>query len=659
MANKKYDILELLKLATKFKGDISWRNHNRFQTLLAKGYDPKVYAALERSLAHHDFMESLDSDPFNKPDQMSGDIILGKNSTGISRYKSSYAPSHLLGIGATGVGKTVFLVFLILQYLLIASGIWVFDFVKREFRGLKRLAENIGKKFIVCRHNMLRINPLEPQQVEPSLHANTASEFITLSLNLPPVAKLILKICIANLYSKFGLFTVPDADPPTLFDLLIEVENFDGNKAAKEAILIRLRALLVNQRATFNLRRGMPVSKLSEYFIDFELDGLEMEYQNLNVAYLLSTLFAQRVNNRSNKLVAIVLDEAARLYSRKQEAANNGPSYISMMTSVIRKMKIALFVMSQSSRDLSPSIISNSGIKVLFRVGSADDYDIFGRSMGLTSSQIQFCKTGLDIGIQVIKMGFGWLEPFFNMSPDILIPENISDLEVNQSAQELLNLIPKPTVPKLILPKQILNNPVNTVQNNPTDDENSLLKQIKSNPDIVSATDHYRMAGLSTKRGQAAKRGLINKNLIKQIPLESGRRGRAKLFLEVIETVNAGKLGKALHNHIRNIADRWHKSQSCLTEVEKLVKVGGRNRFVDLLVIWPNGKREAIEIETEYGQRAIENIKKNLAMDFDQITVLTPNKKVRDSIKYKALNQINNVQMFRVKFPSLNIYKDK
>jgi len=441
--------------------------------------------------------------------------------------------------------------------------------------------------------------------------------------------------------------------------LIKEVRNFNGHKSAKEAILIRLQALLVNQKQTFNVRRGMPVSKLAEYFIIWELDSLEMEYQNLNVAYLLSTLFAQRVKNRSNKLVMAVLDEAARIYSKKAEAANNGPSYISIMTSVIRKMRIALLVMSQSCKDLNHSILANSAIKVLFRVGSADDYDIFGRSMGLVPRQIQFCKTGLDIGMQAVKMGFGWLEPFLNTSPNVYIPEDVSDLEVHQSTQELLELVPKPVVPKLLLPQSASHAPVLPQKDTLVADEDALLKQIRANSDIVSATHHYRMAGLSTKRGYIAKQGLIQKNSIKETPVESGRRGRAQLFLEATDSNTAGRMGGALHNHIRDRAERWHRHQGCITEREILIKVDGQNRYVDLAVTWPDGRTEAVEVETGYTERAIENIKKNLSVYSDRISVLTPNKKVRESIKDKAFSEISQIDLDRVEFPSLDRYEQR
>jgi hypothetical protein len=591
---------------------------------------------------------------------MHGNVILGKNDGGVSCYDSRYAPSHLLGVGATGVGKTVFLVFLLLQYLPIASGLWIFDLVKRELRGFKRLASRAKREVIVCRHENLRINLLDPQGSEPSLYANVCSEFITLSLGLPPVAKLILKICITSLYEKSALFTNPDAEPPVLSELIDEVKQFHGNKAAKEAILIRLQALLVNKRQIFSIRHGFRVSELATKIIVWEFDGLETQYQNLFVSYLLSNLFTHRVANPSRDLVVVALDEASRLYSRKAEAVNEGPSYIATMTSVIRSMHIALFVWTQTCYDLSNSIIANSGIKIMCRVGSAADYDTFGRAMGLTSQQIQWCKTNLCVGTQVIKMGFGWMEPFLNHSPNIRIPNNVTDAEVHQSVQQLLDMVPKPGKPTLLLTKSTTQG-TNSKKGNKDNfdlpvDEKSLLNQIRNNPQVPSATMHYKMAGLSTKRGTAAKQMLLTKGLIKEVALESGRRGAASIFLEVLTNTSTGRLGNNLHNYLRRKAEDWYLSQNCKTEIEKSFLVNGQRRFVDLAVTWPDGRTEAVEIETEDSSRALGNIRKNILIGFEAISILTPNRKAREVIKKRMIKEIDHVDHSRVCFPAVSFY---
>ena len=653
MKNPEYDPTELLKRAAKI--GITTSNYHNFRILFAKGYEPRMHASLNSSISFHELRQALNQIPFKTSERMEGNIILGRNSGGITRYQSHYAPTHLLGVGATGVGKTVFLIFLLLQYLLIATGIWIFDFVKRELRGFKRLAGQVGFDVIVCRHEWLRINLLDPQGTDPSLYANVCAEFITLSLGLPPVAKHILKICIIHLYERFGLFNNRNAEPPILVELIDEVRHFEGNKPAKDAILIRLEALLSNKRQVFNVRHGFPVDKLAKKLIVWEFDSLEMSYQNLIVSYLVSMLFLHRVSNPSRELVIVALDEASRLYSKRAEAASEGPSYISTMTNVVRKMFIALFVFTQTCFDLSNSIIANSGLKILFRVGAAQDYEIFGRAMGLTSEQIQWCKTNLAEGNQVIKMGFGWQQPFLNKSPMIHIPEDVSDSEVRESVQPLLDLISTPAIPQLSLPVSCNRQQSDQRSQNLITDEEILLSQIKANPDITSATVHYKMAGLGTKRGTVTKQSLVSKNILKETLLESGRRGRAEMYLELVED-SVGRFGSCIHRYMCKKAQDWYNGQSCITEPEKSFNHNGQQIFVDLAVTWPDGKTEALEVETQDTERALENIKKNLALGFKVISVLTPNQKVRNAIKRRIVGELTPGDFSQIKFPPMSFY---
>ncbi len=113
MKAPKQNPVELLKRAAKL--GITPSDYYKFRILFAKGFDAKVYASLESSIRFREIRQSFNPSLFNTPEQMHGDIVLGKNDGDVSRYDSKYAPSHLLGVGATGVGKTVFLVFLLFQ----------------------------------------------------------------------------------------------------------------------------------------------------------------------------------------------------------------------------------------------------------------------------------------------------------------------------------------------------------------------------------------------------------------------------------------------------------------------------------------------------------------------------------------------------------------
>jgi hypothetical protein len=654
-ANPTELLLQLLSRMSKLPGGMSFNDYNDLRILFARDFQPELYTKLLHRVSFREYCHSLKAIPLNTPPQMAGNIILGRNASGTSRMHSDDATTHLLGIGSTGSGKSVFLDFLILQFLDFIEGLFLFDFVKREMRGIKRQAERLGHKVHICRHEWLQINILDPEEIDPSLNANLCSEFLTITLGLPPVAKHILKICIVRLYERFGLFNNPKASPPMLSDLISEVKYFEGNKSAKDAILIRLTALLVNKSQVFNVRRGFQIKDLARKFIVFELDGIETQYQDLIASHLLGKLFAHRVTHPSSGLVIAAIDEASHVFSKQAESTNQGTTFIDTMVSVVRQKRICIFAFTQTLFGLANSIIVNSGTKILFPAGSSYDYDIFGKAIAMTAEQREWAKIHLRPGIQIIKKtGMGWLEPFVNYSPFIHIPEDVSDGEARESFLPLLDLIPKPPA-VLLLPAFEAQTTNTSSKESLSADEEILLNQIKANPGITSATVHYQMSGLGTKCGTAAKQSLLFKNLIKETLLESGRRGRAEIFLELVKT-GTGRFGSTVHKHMRKKADNWYSRQTCVTEPEKSFNLNGQQIFVDLAVTWPDGRSEAVEMETQDSERAIENIKKNLALGFAVISVLTPNRKVRDAIKRRANSELTTADLSRIKFPVMSFY---
>ena len=79
-------------------------------------------------------------------------------------------------------------------------------------------------------------------------------------------------------------------------------------------------------------------------------------------------------------------------------------------------------------------------------------------------------------------------------------------------------------------------------------------------------------------------------------------------------------------------------------------------KFVDLAITWPDGKTEALEVETEDTQRALGNIQKNILIGFDVISVLTPNHKTKEAIKKQMLKEIEEVDHDRICFPAISFY---
>lgn len=656
MRNIPVEVMQMIERIRQLPDGFTKADSEDIAIILARGFEPRAFGRLKARTERRELSEMFFKKIFRSPSLMKGDIVLGRNDNGVTCYDPKYSSMHLCGIGATGSGKTVFLVSLLICYLRVAQGIWLFDFCKRSLRGFLRIADKFGRKAIVCRHEYAFTNPLDPEDIDPAYYINICAEFLTISLNLPPVARHILKICLTKLYEKHGLLNDHHAQPPLLTELLDEVRTFEGNKASKDAIVIRLEAMLTNKRQIFGVRRGFQIKDLEQQVIIWEFDGLETEYQNLLAMQLMCKLFARRVKFVPQGLIVIALDEAARIYSSRSESVAEGPSFIDTMTSVVREKLISLKVMTQTAYGLSNSIIANSGIKVLFTAGSPHDYEIFGRSMGLSTEQIQWAKTNLTVSSQIVKMSFSYLHPFVNYSPNIVIPQDVTDEEVLQSVQPLLDKIHRPDIQNT--PVQLLS-PSSADENNQdklTADEDALLDQVRQHPEIISATGHYRLLNVGTKRATAAKQGLLSKGFIKETVLESGGRGKSSLYLEVADEKSNGRQGSNLHQYIQNKVANYYRICGGSATIEKRCDLNGIDVFVDVVGTCPDGRVEAVEIETQGSEHAAGNIHKCLQLGFAVIHVLTPNGQVRRGIQSR-LDNLSEAEIGRIRFSPISLFE--
>ena len=141
MSNMHPEVIDLIRRIKLLPGGITPADFADLTFIIARGFEPRAFGRLKARTERRELEESLIDHTFADPSPMQGDIIMGRNATGVTRYDSRYSPMHLCGIGSTGSGKTVFLISVLICYLLIARGIWLFDFAKRSLRGFLRIAE--------------------------------------------------------------------------------------------------------------------------------------------------------------------------------------------------------------------------------------------------------------------------------------------------------------------------------------------------------------------------------------------------------------------------------------------------------------------------------------------------------------------------------------
>jgi len=355
--------------------------------------------------------------PFPIPHLKDGDLILGKDQHGAPILVPFYyfnEPS--LNVGSTGSGKTTREKFMVLQVGTRVKGLWLPDFVKREFAALKPLFKRLGINLIIAPARMWRFNPLQvPEHTNPRDYAPNISEVLVRTLILPPRATKLLHSTILNLYEEFGIFEGATYYP-TLFDLRESIaRNREANPQAREAIIDSIDPVLLSLKNVLCYRYGWTTTALARHHIGFEFGGVSETDKNVLFNSLVMGEFISRISrNISNPMMDLYIccDEAARLVGKEDSSISN-------MIGLIRGTGIGLDLSVQSAQ-VAPSIFSNTPNKFIGRCTNAADYSAVGSSIGLTHEQCRWLAMNLVPGTFLGHLGQGsWRFPFLFRVPKL------------------------------------------------------------------------------------------------------------------------------------------------------------------------------------------------------------------------------------------------
>ncbi len=640
--------------------ELSPRGLLDFHALAARPDDRRLAASVKRRIELATFRHKFQKPVFPIPAGMQGDLVLGRTESGEARIPFKALTAHLLQLGSTGSGKTINSFFWILQALLLAAGIWIFDFFKREYRGLASLAQKMNRKLYVVRWQDFPFNPLEvPRGVHPMEWINTVADLFTSTLAVPPVARNILRRALAEIYKRNSVLT-GSANYPTLQDLANGIRRGKQNNAARQAILDRLDTLLAVAGGMLDHHRGLPIEALEGHAVVFELDGLGRIYQDFVVACLLSAAFSRRVATRDNARTLLVsLDEGQRLYSQRVESGGEGPSFITMMTSLVRAQNMMLLVGVQSTHDLARSIQSNSSTKILGRCGDQEDYNRMGRSMGLTREQIEDCKFRLEPGLFVAKLNYGdHQHPFLLRIPLVKVPQTFSDADAKESARRLRDALGwSPDCPSVI---EVCALGPEDAREILTADEKRFIECVEVQPYHPSGI-YASISRFSPRKAIRLRKDLCRKGLLREWPIDTERGGRKTLALvptessngEGQETESPGR-GGILHKFAIGCIEASLHADHWVTQREVPFDAGGKTSFVDLVATRPD-EELYVEFELRADYAGI-NIQKDLAAGLEHILVVTATRKVEQSIRDNLSQVLSSGEINRIGFTLLSSF---
>lgn len=326
---------------------------------------------------------------------------------------------HLLVAGMTGSGKSVTCEHILLElwrdhripWLVIEPG------MKTAYRRL--LNSEIGSDLDVWaigdpKSRRMHLNPMAvPTGVSLSEHTSALFSVISSAFELVAPMPEVLATAIEQTYRNHGwnlAGLVPDGPPPSLADLVEEIDRSSGNLGygqeitgnIRAGLLLRLRRLLEGSLAPeLASRDGLDMASLVKRPTIIELSCLpDAESQALVMGFLaLQLRHHWRLAGPSDSLRHLtVIEEAHRLLKAVPETAANASRThavedLAHMLAELRGFGVGLAIVDQTPSALVPSVIANTGTKILHRLDHPADRELAGRAAGLPIDQVDILGT--------------------------------------------------------------------------------------------------------------------------------------------------------------------------------------------------------------------------------------------------------------------------
>lgn len=407
--------------------------------------DPYCLQLLEKRVGSHRTAEAL-AGLFPAGLSASSGPVLGYHHVTRAEHRIPIETlgTHLIGVTATGGGKTSLITWLALQLWGIDRdlALWFVDNHKRELRHLRALASRFGISVPLVTPKRLAINVLEAAS-DLSTRVMRATDLLGRCLEVPGRARTILALHLNRLYLEWA--TQPTL-APCLIDLFERVKHDrDLNASAREALLDRLGSLCVSLGPSARCRRGWSVSDLTQRSIVWELGDASPLVKTLVVCHLVQSAMLDRIRrgvvNRQPDLL-VVLDDAQRFIATSTQAGEGGDvPPLAELLGLIRSTGLGLMAFVQSLAGIPRTLLANLSTKLIGRLGTGADYRDAAETLGLTGEQLRWMQSNLQRGMWVCQLSEGASRaPCALTVPRLTLPASVTDVEVHASADELGNL---------------------------------------------------------------------------------------------------------------------------------------------------------------------------------------------------------------------------
>lgn len=315
--------------------------------------------------------------------------------------------THIAIFGMTGSGKSTTASTIISRLIDLGVNVLVIDW-HSEYRNM-----------IIHRHGLvftpgkdiapLTVNPLDPSLSEDlSEHMSLVTDIFADVFSFTPPQSYMFREALRSAYSSFGYLCGTPTSPPTIGDIIKEIEHapirsvYDNE--TKLALLRRLKPLTEGQAGkALNDQTTIPIESLLNNIVSVELGHFkEQEIRKIFTSIFLKLVYDYRTREKASRLQHVTIIEEARniIPARRPE----DPSSIGeRMIAELRKFGEGLVIIAQFPTQISYEILKNAATRICHQIKTEDDRRILQGAMKLTDTQAGYLHY-LETGEAIVNM---------------------------------------------------------------------------------------------------------------------------------------------------------------------------------------------------------------------------------------------------------------
>lgn len=376
-------------------------------------YDKSMPALTERKASSE--VEQFSKDIIGENTIKFGHLISDSSSDVVIGCPLKSWTQHALVVGMPGTGKTTFAVNILTQFYKKGIPFLAIEPTKAEYRAMIDVVDDL-QIFTPGNNNVspFIINPFIPpkgitvEQYVPSLLAAFKAAF---SMD-GPLEMIFLK-AVNNCYiehgwKKYSKYGDDDVIVFGMFEYILcfkkIMNSMNYNKETKSNIetagLLRLMNLIEQNSNIYDTVNTVPIEDLLSKPTVLELNAIDNDEQkSLIMALILSSACAHIKNNQigDGQLKNVILiDEAHVLLDSGVDSEGSGNSKgttvktVQKMIAEVRSYGTSIIIADQKPSAVTESIVSNTNVKVSFRLTSSKERNLIAESTDMPDSNAEY-----------------------------------------------------------------------------------------------------------------------------------------------------------------------------------------------------------------------------------------------------------------------------